>query len=195
MTWAREAVRGTVSSLVAPALLLAAALIVAIGGSGADALSSLGQLTKGPDVPPTPVEMVSREAPVGADVGQLDGRLVASARVRSAQSSRGARPRQGGGGSAPPASGATSASGSTPSSAVNRGPGSPSGTSGQSSAQPGATPSAPAPSAPPSSPSPSAPSAQPNPVADVLDQSQQLGDELLKPIKPITDQVLGGLPR
>ena len=195
MTWAREAVRGTVSSLVAPALLLAAALIVAIGGSGADALSSLGQLTKGPDVPPTPVEMVSREAPVGADVGQLDGRLVASARVRSAQSSRGARPRQGGGGSAPPASGATSAGGSTPSSAVNRGPGSPSGTSGQSSAQPGATPSAPAPSAPPSSPSPSAPSAQPNPVADVLDQTQQLGNDLLKPVKPLTDQVLGGLPR
>ena len=195
MTWVRETIRGTVSSLVAPALLLAAALIVAIGGSGADALSSLGQLTKGPDVPPTPVEMVSREAPVGADVGELDGRLVASAGARAAQSSRGARARQGGGGSAPPASGATSAGGSTPSSAVSRGPGSPGGTSGQSGAQPGTTPSAPAPGAPPSSPSPSAPSAQPNPVADVLDQTQQLGNDLLKPVKPLTDQVLGGLPR
>ncbi len=195
MTWALEALRGTLSSLVAPAVLLAAALIVAIGGSGADALSSLAQLTKGPEVPPTPVDMVSRDARVGPDVGQLEGRLVASAGVRSAQVTQGSpSPAQGSSSSAPSAAGGSGGA-SAPSPAVSRAPGSsPSGgSSGQGGAQPGTTPSASAPSPPPSSSSP-APS-RPNPVGDALDQTRQLGSELLKPVAPITDQLLGGLRR
>ena len=192
MTWARETFRGTISSLVAPALLLAAALIVAIGGSGADALGSLDQLTKGPDVPPTPVEMVSRDAPVGADVGELDGRLVASAGARSVQSSPRAGARQVGEGS-PPSSAGGAGGVSTPSSAPSPAPVSPSGASDQGGAS--TPPSAPAPSAPPSSPSPAAPSPRPNPVGDVVDQTQQLGGEILKPVEQITDQVLRGLRR
>jgi len=188
MTWAREAFRGTISSLVAPALLLAAALIVAIGGSGADALGSLDQLTKGPDVPPTPVEMVSRDAPVGADVGELDGRLVASAGARSVQSSPRAGARQVGEGS-PPSSAGGAGGVSTPSSAPSPAPVSPGGASDQGGAS--TPPSAPV----PSSPSPAAPSPRPNPVGDVVDQTQQLGGEILKPVKQITDQILGGLPR
>jgi len=191
MTWARETFRGTISSLVAPALLLAAALIVAIGGSGADALGSLDQLTKGPDVPPTPVEMVSRDAPVGADVGELDGRLVASAGARSVQSSPRAGARQVGEGS-PPSSAGGAGGVSTPSSAPSPAPVSPSGASDQGGAS---TPPPSAPSAPPSSPSPAAPSPRPNPVGDVVDQTQQLGGEILKPVEQITDQILGGLPR
>ena len=195
MTWARAAVRRTVSSLVAPAVLLAAALIVAVGGAGADALSSLDQLTKGPDVPPTPVEMVSRDAPVGADVGQLDGRLVASAGARSAQSSPRAGARQVGEGS-PPSSAGGAGGVSTPSSAPSPAPVSPGGASDQGGAStPPSAPAPSAPSAPPSSPSPAAPSPRPNPVGDVVDQTQQLGGEILKPVKQITDQILGGLPR
>jgi len=200
MTWARETVRGAVSSLVAPAVLLAAALLVAVGGSGADALSSLGQLTKGPDVPPTPVEMVSRDVPLGADVGQLDGRLVASAGARATRGSPSASPRQGGGGSAPsPAAGAGAGVGggpSTPSSTQSPAPGPPSSSPGQAGAGQGIPPSAPTPSAPSSSPSPSAPAPRrPNPIGDVLNQTEQLGDDLLKPVKPLTDQILGGLQR
>ena len=190
MTWAREAFRGTISSLVAPALLLAAALIVAIGGSGADALGSLSQLTKGPDVPPTPVDLVSRDAPVGADVGQLDGRLVASAGARSVQSSPRAGARKVGEGS-PPSSAGGAGGVSTPSSAPSPAPVSPGGASDQGGAS--TPPSAPVPSSP--SPAAPSPSPRPNPVGDVVDQTQQLGGEILKPVEQITDQILGGLPR
>ncbi len=192
MTWALETVKRAVSSLVTPAVLLAAALIVALGGSGADALSSLDQLAKGPDVPPTPVNMVSRDAPVGADVGQLDGRLVASAGARAAQA-QSAGPTPQGGGSTPSTAAAGGGS-STPSSTSSPSPGPPSAPSGQGGAGPGSASAAPAPGAPPSSDSPSSPS-RPNPVGDALDQTEQLTDGLLKPVKQITDQVLGGLPR
>lgn len=196
MTWAREALRGTLSTLAAPAVLLAAALIVAIGGSGADALSSLGQLTKGPDVPPTPVEMVSRDAPVAADVGQLDGQLVASAGARAAQVTQGSpSPAQGSSGLSPSAAGGSGgAAGAAPPVSPAQGSAPSGGSSGQGGAQPGTAPSASAPSPPPSSSSPPAPS-RPNPVGDALDQTRQLGDELLKPVAPITDQLLGGLRR
>lgn len=192
MTSALETVKTAVSSLVTPAVLLAAALIVALGGSGADALSSLDQLTKGPDVPPTPVNMVSRDAPVGADVAHLDGRLVASAGAPAAQAQspvRAASTPQGGGSAASPTA-ATGAGSSTPSSTS----GAPSASTGQGGAGPGSATTAPAPSAPPSSNPAPAPS-QPNPVGDVLDQTEQLANDLLKPVTRITNPVLGGLPR
>jgi len=191
MTWAQKTLRGTLSSLVAPALLLAASLIVAVGGSGAGALSSLGQLTKGPDVPPTPVEMISRDAPVGTDVAQLDGRLVASAGARANQGSRSAGSGPSRTGPTPSAAGGSGGASTRSPTSSSPAPGPAGGSPGPSGSGPGnspSAPSAPAPSAPPSSPSPSAPAPPPNPVQNLLDQT-------LKPVKPVLDQVVGGLRR
>jgi hypothetical protein len=197
MTWAREARRGITSSLLVPAALLAGALVVAFGGAGADALSSLGQLATGPAVPLSSVESVSRGAAAGADISDLDSGVLASAdsakrrssRARSKQSAE--RPRNGARGSSRAASGDGRSGGGG-----NRSSGGTAGSGGGGGAAPApSTPRAPSSGqAPSGNNSPSSPS-RPDPLGDTLDQTEQQPDKLLQPVKPITDGVLGGLGR
>jgi hypothetical protein len=185
--------------LFAPAAVLAAALLVAVGGSGADALSSLGQLASGPAVPLSSVDAVNRASSGGADVSDLDGENLASAgatraRARATASRHRAEHRRadGSGSSGSRAErGGSTAGGSGP---AGGGGGVPS--SGGGGQAPAATsPRAPSGGQAPSSrPAPSSPT-KPSPLGETLDQTQQQLDELLKPVKPITDQVLGGLGR
>ena len=181
------------TSLLAPAALLAAALVVAVGGAGADAVGSLSQLTQGPDVPLSSAERVRRGAPAEADLTELEGQLSASSGEQAGTPRRAARragdaadTTRGSAGSGGQAGSGTGAG--SPGNDPGNGPGNaPAG--GQ-----GSTPSGPAPSTSPDGPAPSAPTKS-NPVGDTLDQTQQDLDNLLKPVKPITDQVLGGLGR
>lgn len=179
------------TSLLAPAVLLAAALLVAVGGAGADAVGSLTQLTRGPDIPLTSVELVGRDATGGADLTELEGQLSASA-PRGGQAATSGRAARRAGEAARATKGS---SGSGRQAGSGTGSGSPSSGAGDAPAGgQSSTPSAPAPSTSPGSSTPSAPT-KPNPVGDALDQTQQDLDNLLKPVKPITDQVLGGLGR
>lgn len=176
------------SSLLVPAALLAGALVVAVGGSGADAVSSLGQLTRGPDIPLTSVDMVDRNAPVGADVTQLDADMLASSAPGQAS---GRTAGTAAGGPDKPAAGANGSSGSSPNAAPKSQGGSSGGTAGRGQS---GNPTTSTPSRAPANPTPSSPTPA-NPVGKTLDQTQQNADHLLKPVKPITDQVLGGLGR
>jgi len=180
------------TSLLAPAVLLAAALLVAVGGAGADAFGSLAQLTRGPNLPLSSVEQVSRGATRGADLTELEGQLSASAPRDGQAATPGRAARRTG--EAPRA-----AKGSSGSSGRQAGSGTGSGSPSSGPAETpaggqGSAPTAPAPSTSPGNSAPSAPT-KPNPVGDTLDQTQQDLDNLLKPVKPITDQVLGGLGR
>jgi hypothetical protein len=199
MTWAREARRGITSSLLVPAALLAAALVVAFGGAGADALSSLGQLATGPAVPLSSVDSVSRGAAAGADISDLDSGVLASADSAKRRSSRSKakesaeRSRGDAGGSSRTASGSGRSGGGG---SGNRSSGGTAGPGGGGGAAPApASPQAPTSGqAPSGNNAPSSPS-RPNPLGDTLDQTQQQLDKLLQPVKPITDGVLGGLGR
>ena len=193
---AREAARGLTSPLLAPAALLAAALLVAVGGSGADALTSLGQLAHGPDVPLSSVDAVSRGASAAAHADGLDSSMLATSgaakpRARGSASSRDAeRLREAASGSSGPRpDGGSSGGGRSRGGSGGARTGAGGGTA-PGPASPGAPSSGRAPS---SSPAPSSPS--PNPVEKTLDQTEQQLDKLLKPVKPITDGVLGGLGR
>ena len=198
MAWAREALRGITSSLLAPAALLAAALVVAFGGSGADALSSLGQLASGPEVPLSSVDSVSRGGSDRADVADLDTAVLASADPARSRS-RGSASKRGADRSSARA-GESSGSGTGNGSAGGGTTGTPSSGGSTGSGGGGAAPAPTSPRAPSSGQAPSGNSApstpsRPNPLADTLDQTQQQVDKLLQPVKPITDGVLGGLGR
>ena len=180
--------------MLAPAALRAAALGVAFGGAGADALTSLGQLASGPAIPLSSVDSVSRGASGGADASGLDSGMLATPRAAKPRGGGPppARPAGRGGGAAgggpgPRRAGGASSGGSSGSGGGSTGSG---GGSAPAPASPGAPSSGRAPS---SGPAPSAP--KPNPVGNTLDQTQQQLDKLLQPVKPITDGVLGGLGR
>jgi len=173
-----------------PAALLAAAVIVAGGGGGADALSSLKQLTSGPDVPPTPVDLVSPDAPVGADIGHLDGQLLAVTRSRPGFGSAGAGSAGAVGAAPVTGSGGPADQGASPVAAAP--PAGPAPAGGGPSQEGAAPTPGPAPSSgAPSSPVPSGP----NPLPQVLDGTQQQLEDLVEPVRPITDGLLGGAGR
>jgi hypothetical protein len=174
-TWVQGVVRGVGASLIAPLVLLFAATVLAASGSGFGAVSSLGQVASGPDLPTPNTELAGTPDLKNNEVVGVERDLLASA-------------------SRPPA--ATSAAGGgagTGTSTAGGGPITfPSPQGGPVASGPLASnPTVSTPSSSSTGSSPPASSPAPQPLNNLLQETRQLGNSVVpQPLRPVTDNIL-----
>jgi hypothetical protein len=171
--WLRQAIGAAGASLLVPAAIFIAAAALAAGG-GLGGLSSLGQIASGPTLP-TPTE-----TPAGSELAEAD---IVGADLAAVSGATGASTAAGGTATPPGSAIAAPVRGllaplRTPTPNVG-----------------GGSPSEPAPTGELVTPpvgggmAPAEPPTQ-GPVAELIDTTQGVGEELVGPLAPITDPIL-----